>query len=160
MKVILLDNIDNLGSLGSKVIVRSGYARNFLIPKSKAIVATKKNIEVFKKEQYKLQNKNLEKWKAAKICSEKISTLERVVIAAKSGIEGKLFGSVGSRDIADAITKAVGFSVMKFQVRLPNNEILKTVGTHKVKIHIYNEIFSTLDIIIVDTLSLKMEKKV
>lgn len=155
MKVILLDKINNLGSLGAQVTVKSGYARNFLIPRAKAIVATKKNIDDFKAQQSKLQVESREKWNTAKNCAETINALKCVVIKANAGVEGKLFGSVGSRDIADAIIKIVGFSVTKAQVRLPNNDVLKAVGTYNVKIHIYNEIFSVLDIVIVNALSPK-----
>lgn len=155
MKVILLDNIHNLGNFGAEITVKSGYARNFLIPKSKAIIATVKNIAEFKKRQLKLQNEILERWNQAKSCSDTINALKCVTIPAKSGIEGRLFGSVGSRDIADAVTKASGFNVSKSQVRLPNNDVLKSIGTYNIKIHIYNEIFAMLDIIIVNVLSTK-----
>lgn len=148
MKIILLDNIDNLGSLGAEVTVKSGYARNFLIPKSKAIVATTKNIATFKEQQLKLQTKIINIQNNAKICAEKINSLGHIIISAKSGIGGKLFGSVGARDIADAITKVVDFNVFKSQIRLPNNNLLKNIGTYNVKIHIYGDIFSTLDVII------------
>lgn len=155
MKIILLDNIDNLGKLGSEIKVKSGYARNFLIPQSKAIVATTKNIAIFKEQQRKLKVEVLKKWNEAKICAEKINMLQHVTITAKSGISGKLFGSIGSRDIADTITKASGVKIFKSQIRLPNNDVLKTIGTYSIKIHIYNDIFAMLDIIIVDMLSLK-----
>lgn len=149
MKVILLDKIDNLGNLGEEVIVKSGYARNFLIPKSKAIVATAKNVAAFKAQQLELKNEMLEMWNKAKNFSKKLNALGHVTISAKSGIEGKLFGSIGARDIADAVMKASGFKISKSQIRLPNDDVFKNLGTYSIKIHIYNEIFSILDIIII-----------
>lgn len=151
MKVILLDNVSSLGIFGTEVTVKSGYARNFLIPRSKAIVATKKNVDFFKEKQLQLQAEAHEKRNVAERCAEKINMLKRVIITARSGIEGKLFGSVGSRDIADAIAKVSGFNITKSQIRLPNNDILKTIGTYSVKIHIYNEIFAILDVVIIDS---------
>lgn len=150
MKVILLDNIDNIGSLGEEVKVKSGYARNFLIPQSKAIIASKRNIAIFKEQSIKLQNMELEKRNKAKIISEKINMLKSITIKVKSGIEGKLFGSIGARDIANAITKSLDINVHKSQIRLPDNDVFKTIGTYGIKIHIYNEIFATLDVNIVD----------
>lgn len=150
MKVILLDNVNNLGKFGEEVAVKSGYARNFLIPKSKAIIATQSNVIMFKKQQLDLQDAVLKKQNAAGVCAEKINALEYVTITAKSGVAGKLFGSVGSRDVAKVITKASGVYVNKSQVRLPNNDVLKKIGIYSVKIHIYNEIFAVLDVHVVD----------
>lgn len=148
MKIILLSNVDKLGNIGSEVIVRSGYARNFLIPKSKAIPATKKNIEMFKLQQLELQSKAIETQNQAEFHAKMINKLGSVTIKAKSGVEGKLFGSVGARDIATAITTASGFNISKSQIRLPNHDALRTTGTHSIDIHIYNNIFATINVII------------
>ncbi|URJ23147.1 50S ribosomal protein L9 [Blochmannia endosymbiont of Camponotus sp. C-003] len=148
MKIILLSNIDKLGSIGSEVIVRSGYARNFLIPKSKAIPSTKKNIEIFKAQQLELQSKTIAAQTQAEFCAETINKLGSITIKAKSGVEGKLFGSIGSRDIATAITAASGFNISKSQIRLPNHDVLKTIGTYNINIHIYNDIFAKINVII------------
>lgn len=160
MKVILLDNVRNLGNFGTEVIVKSGYARNFLIPKLKAIAATKINIAKFKAQQLELQSRAFDKKNKAKSFAKKISMLEHVIITAKSGIEGRLFGSVGARDIANAITRDSGINIDKFQIRLPNNDVLKKIGTYRIKIHIYNEIFVMLNIIIVDASSLKQDDRI
>ncbi|HAX9649757.1 TPA: 50S ribosomal protein L9 [Escherichia coli] len=123
MQVILLDKVANLGSLGDQVNVKAGYARNFLVPQGKAVPATKKNIEFFEARR-----------------AEKINALETVTIASKAGDEGKLFGSIGTRDIADAVT-AAGVEVAKSEVRLPNG-VLRTTGEHEVSFQVHSEVFA------------------
>ena len=116
MQVILLDKVANLGSLGDQVNVKAGYARNFLVPQGKAVPATKKNIEFFEARRAELEAKLAEVLAAANARAEKINALETVTIASKAGDEGKLFGSIGTRDIADAVT-AAGVEVAKSEVR-------------------------------------------
>ena len=118
MQVILLDKIGNLGGLGDQVNVKSGYARNFLIPQGKAVMATKGNVEMFETRRAELEAKVAEQLAAAEARAEKVNALEGVSIASKAGDEGKLFGSIGTRDIADAIA-AAGVEVAKSEVRLP-----------------------------------------
>nr|prf protein L9 [Escherichia coli] len=127
MQVILLDKVANLGSLGDQVNVKAGYARNFLVPQGKAVPATKKNIEFFEARRAELEAKLAEVLAAANARAEKINALETVTIASKAGDEGKLFGSIGTRDIADAVTAADGVEVAKSEVRLPNG-VLRTHG--------------------------------
>lgn len=115
MQVILLDKVANLGSLGDQVNVKAGYARNFLVPQGKAVPATKKNIEFFEARRAELEAKLAEVLAAANARAEKINALETVTIASKAGDEGKLFGSIGTRDIADAVT-AAGVEVAKSEV--------------------------------------------
>lgn len=148
MKIILLDKIEKLGEIGSEVIVKSGYARNFLFPKSKAILATKKNLAIFKEKQHSIQSKIIEKQKQARVHAKIISDIKNITITAQSSIKGKLFGSIGPKDVAQAITKVVDFKILKSQVRLPSNENLKSAGTYNIKIHIYDNIFATLNIIV------------
>ncbi len=105
MQVILLDKIGNLGSLGDQVNVKAGYARNFLIPQGKAVMATKANVEMFETRRAELEANVAKQLAAAEARAESVNALE-VTIASKSGDEGKLFGSIGTRDIADAITAA------------------------------------------------------
>lgn len=112
MQVILLDKVANLGSLGDQVNVKAGYARNFLVLQGKAVPATKKNIEFFEARRAELEAKLAEVLAAANARAEKINALETVTIASKAGDEGKLFGSIGTRDIADAVT-AAGVEVAK-----------------------------------------------
>ena len=139
MQVILLDKVANLGSLGDQVNVKAGYARNFLVPQGKAVPATKKNIEFFEA-RAELEAKLAEVLAAANARAEKINALETVTIASKAGDEGKLFGSIGTRDIADAVT-AAGVEVAKSEVRLPNG-VLRTTGEHEVSFQVHSEVFA------------------
>ena len=118
MQVILLDKVANLGSLGDQVNVKAGYARNFLVPQGKAVPATKKNVEFFEARRAELEAKLADVLAAANARAEAINALGTVTIASKAGDEGKLFGSIGTRDIADAVT-AAGVKVAKSEVRLP-----------------------------------------
>ncbi|MDT9587283.1 MAG: 50S ribosomal protein L9 [Candidatus Arsenophonus melophagi] len=147
MEIILLDKVANLGNLGDKVDVKSGYARNYLVPKHKAAFATKKNIEAFEACRAKLEAKLADALCVAAAKAEKINSLETVTITSKAGHEGKLFGSIGARDIARAVT-AAGVEVMKSEVRLPSG-VLRTVGEHEVYFHVHSDIFAKLHISIV-----------
>ena len=138
MQVILLDKVANLGSLGDQVNVKAGYARNFLVPQGKAVPATKKNIEFFEARRAELEAKLAEVLAAANARAEKINALETVTIASKAGDEGKLFASIGTRDIADAVTAA---GVAKSEVRLPNG-VLRTTGEHEVSFQVHSEVFA------------------
>lgn len=131
MNVILLDKIANLGNLGDQVAVKAGYARNYLLPQGKAVVANESNVKVFEARRAELEAKIAADLAAANQRAEKIAALEAVVIASKAGDEGKLFGSVGNRDIADAVT-AAGVELAKSEVRLPLGA-LRTTGTSKLK---------------------------
>ncbi|KAB0460896.1 MULTISPECIES: 50S ribosomal protein L9 [Vibrio] len=147
MQVILLDKIGNLGGLGDQVNVKSGYARNFLIPQGKAVMATKDNVAMFETRRAELEAKVAEQLAAAQARAEKVNTLEGVTIASKAGDEGKLFGSIGTRDIADAIT-AAGVAVAKSEVRLPEGA-LRNTGEFEVSIQLQSEVFATAKITIV-----------
>ncbi|GHW16522.1 ribosomal protein L9 [Vibrio cholerae] len=142
MQVILLDKIGNLGSLGDTVNVKSGYARNFLIPQGKAVMATKANVAMFESRRAELEAKVAEQLTAAQTRADQVNALEAVVIASKAGDEGKLFGSIGTRDIADAIT-AAGVKVSKSEVRLPEGA-LRNVGAYEVSVQLHSEVFATL----------------
>ncbi|MGL0817947.1 50S ribosomal protein L9 [Vibrio vulnificus] len=141
MQVILLDKIGNLGSLGDTVNVKSGYARNFLIPQGKAVMATKGNVEMFEARRAELEAKVAEQLASAQARAEKVNALEAVVISSKAGDEGKLFGSIGTRDIADAIT-AAGVEVAKSEVRLPEGA-LRTTGEFEISVQLHSEVFVT-----------------
>ncbi|WP_210443180.1 50S ribosomal protein L9 [Vibrio crassostreae] len=147
MQVILLDKIGNLGGLGDQVNVKSGYARNFLIPQGKAVMATKDNVAMFETRRAELEAKVAEQLAAAEARAESVNTLEGVTIASKAGDEGKLFGSIGTRDIADAIT-AAGVTVAKSEVRLPEGA-LRNIGEFEVSIQLHSEVFATAKIAIV-----------
>jgi len=138
MEIILLDKIANLGGLGDTVSVKSGYARNFLFPKGKAVPATKDNVEKFEARRAELEAKIASALDAASAKAEKLTEIGTVTIAAPAGDEGKLFGSVGTRDIADAITSA-GLEVAKAEVKLPNGTIRET-GEFDIDIQFHSEV--------------------
>ncbi|ACJ27530.1 MULTISPECIES: 50S ribosomal protein L9 [Shewanella] len=138
MNVILLDKIANLGNLGDQVSVKAGYARNFLLPQGKAVVANAANTEVFEARRAELEAKLAEELAAASARAEKITALEAVVIASKAGDEGKLFGSIGNRDVADAVT-AAGVELAKSEVRLPLGA-LRNTGDFEVEVQLHTEV--------------------
>ncbi|HGJ5867402.1 50S ribosomal protein L9 [Arsenophonus nasoniae] len=147
MEIILLDKVANLGSLGDQVDVKAGYARNFLVPQGKAVPATKKNVEFFEARRAELEAKLADVLAVAKGRAEKINSLATVTIASKAGNEGKLFGSIGTRDIAQAVT-AAGVEVAKSEVRLPNG-VLRTVGEHEVHFQVHSDVFAKLNVNII-----------
>ena len=147
MEIILLDKVANLGSLGDQVDVKAGYARNFLVPQGKAVPATKKNVEFFEARRAELEAKLADVLAIAKGRAEKINSLATVTIASKAGDEGKLFGSIGTRDIAQAVT-AAGVEVAKSEVRLPNG-VLRTVGEHEVHFQVHSDVFAKLNVNII-----------
>jgi len=142
MEVILLDKVANLGNLGDQVNVKAGYARNYLVPQGKAVPATKKNVEFFEARRTELEAKLTSVLSAAEARAASINALGSVTIASKAGDEGKLFGSIGTRDIADAVT-AAGVAVSKSEVRLPEG-VLRTVGEHEVSFQVHSEVFAKL----------------
>ena len=137
MEVILLEKVRNLGNLGDKVMVKRGYGRNFLVPYGKAVTATKANLEHFETRRAELEKKEAEQLAAAQKRADSIKELT-ISVAAKVGDEGKLFGSVGTREIADAITSA-GVEVCKSEVRLPNGTI-RYAGEHDVALQLHSDI--------------------
>ncbi|MFC3033659.1 50S ribosomal protein L9 [Pseudoalteromonas fenneropenaei] len=147
MQVILLDKIANLGNLGDQVAVKSGYARNFLFPRGKAVPATQANVESFEARRADLEAKVAEVLAAAQARAEKLAALAEVTLVSKAGDEGKLFGSIGTRDISDAIT-AVGLEVAKSEVRLPHGVIRET-GEFDVAIQLHNEVTATIKVIVI-----------
>ena len=147
MQVILLDKIAHLGKVGDQVNVKSGYARNFLIPQGKAVMATAANIEHFEARRAELEEKAAQALAAAVDRAARLEALGSVTIASKAGDEGRLFGSIGTRDISDAIT-AKGVEVAKSEVRLPNG-LIRTLGEHEVTFQFHGEVFSHLNVIIV-----------
>ncbi|TVP84197.1 MAG: 50S ribosomal protein L9 [Thioalkalivibrio sp.] len=145
MEVILLEKIDNLGALGDKVRVRPGYARNYLLPQGKAKFATAENIAEFEARRAELERAAAEALAAAEA---RRASLEGMVIEmkAKSGGEGKLFGSIGAGDIADAIT-ARGVEVEKREVRLPEGPLRQT-GEYEIEVHLHADVNAEIRIIV------------
>jgi large subunit ribosomal protein L9 len=146
MQVILLDKIAKLGGLGDQVAVKAGYARNYLIPQGKAVMATKANIETFDARRAELEAKLAAGKAAAEERAAKLGELAAVVIASKSGDEGKLFGSIGTRDVAEAIT-AAGVAVAKSEVRMGN--VLRNTGDYEVAVQLHADVKATVQIQVV-----------
>lgn len=137
MKVILLDTVDNLGAIGELVTVRPGYGRNYLLPKGKAALATPENIAAFESRRVELEKAAAEEVAAARARADLIRGMD-LVVRANVGPEGKLFGSVGPVDIADAFHK-VGVSVARSEIRMPDGPIHET-GDYVIGVHLHSEV--------------------
>ncbi|MDX1345511.1 MAG: 50S ribosomal protein L9 [Sedimenticolaceae bacterium] len=146
MEVILLDNIANLGGLGDRVSVKAGYGRNYLVPQGFALPATKANIEEFEKRRAELEKQAAERLAAAEARKASIDGAS-VTIARKAGDEGKLFGSVGTADIAEALT-AAGTEVDKSEVRLPEG-VFRATGVYDIAIHLHADVDANVTINVV-----------
>lgn len=146
MDVILLEKVRNLGDLGTKVSVKAGYARNYLVPKGKAVPATAVNLKEFEARRAELEMAGAESLAMASARGEKLNgaTLQ---ILMKVGEEGKLFGSVGAPDIASAATEA-GFDLAKAEILLPDGA-LKVVGDHEIKLSLHPEVAAHIIVSIV-----------
>lgn len=147
MQVILLDKVAQLGTVGDQVSVKSGYARNYLIPQGKAVMATSANIAHFEARRAELEAKAAAALSAAQARAASVANLAAVVITSKAGDDGRLFGSIGARDIADAVS-AAGVEITKTEVRLPEGA-LRTTGEHEVKLHLHAEVNAVVTINIV-----------
>ncbi|MFT6431883.1 MAG: large subunit ribosomal protein L9 [Halopseudomonas sp.] len=147
MEVILLEKIANLGSLGDKVAVSAGYARNFLLPFGKATPATASNLEAFEARRAELERIADEKKGHAEARAAQLVELT-VTIAANAGEEGKLFGSIGTRDIADAVT-AAGVALEKSEVRLPEGP-LRNVGEYEVALQLHTDVEASVKLVVVN----------
>lgn len=137
MDIILLEKVENLGNLGDKVSVRSGYARNYLLPKGKATLATPANVARFEERRAELEKAQRDHLAGAEARKARFEgfTLQ---ITAKAGNEGKLFGSIGTADIAEQAT-AAGHELARGEVRLPNGP-LRAVGEHVVILHLHTDV--------------------
>jgi large subunit ribosomal protein L9 len=146
MDVILLEKVDNLGVIGDRVKVRSGYGRNFLIPRGKATLATPVNIAVFETRRAELEAKQANELSAAQLRAASVSTLA-IRLAAKAGTEGKLYGSLGTADIAEACT-AAGVAMRRSEVRLPDGPI-RTLGEHSIELHFHSDVNAMIRVSVV-----------
>lgn len=145
MEVILLEKVENLGSLGDRVSVRSGYGRNYLIPFGKAKWATAENIQYFKERSAELARAAAEALQAAQQRAEQLAGLS-VTVTAKAGEEGKLFGSVGAADIAKALTRA-GVEIQRSEVRLPAGP-LRHCGEFDVPLRLHTDVDAMAKVIV------------
>jgi len=146
MEVILLQKVANLGNIGDRVKVRSGFGRNFLLPQGKATLATPENVARFEARRAELERQAREHLSSASERAEAMKDF-KLTIHAKAGTEGKLFGSIGTSDIAEAATRA-GFNVERSEVRLPHGP-LRMVGEHSVNLHLHADVDVPVQVTIV-----------
>lgn len=145
MEVILLEKVENLGGLGDQVKVKAGYGRNYLIPQGKAKPATPENVKIFEERRAELERAAQERLSAAEARRDQLKGLT-VTIKAKAGDEGKLFGSVGTADIADAVT-AAGVEVERQEVRLPEGA-LRATGEYEIELHLHTDVDATVAVVV------------
>ena len=145
MEIILLEKIENLGAMGDKVTVKPGFGRNYLVPKDKAKPATPENIAEFEARRAELEKIAAETLVAAEARRDQIDG-KTIEITAKAGDEGKLFGSIGTADISDAV-KAVGVDIERHEVRLPEGAF-RQVGEYEVQLHLHSDVNATIKLIV------------
>ncbi len=138
MEVILLEKVRKLGALGDRVKVKSGYGRNFLIPQGKAVYATKDNLAKFEVRRAELEKAAAEGIKAAEARKAAVLALGVITLSVKAGDEGKLFGSIGTRDLAQAITDA-GVEVCKSEIHLPSG-VLRQIGEYDIEVEFHSDV--------------------
>ena len=146
MQVILLEKVAKLGGLGDTVTVKPGFARNYLLPQGKAVSATKANVEHFETRRAELEKAAADKLSTAESRKAKIEEIE-LTVAVKAGDEGKLFGSLGNRDIAELATEA-GVELAKSEVRLPTGPIRNT-GEFDITVQLHPEVSAHLKLLVV-----------
>jgi large subunit ribosomal protein L9 len=147
MEIILLNKVANLGGLGDSVTVKSGYARNFLFPQGQAVPATKANVEKFEARRAELEAKIADQLAVSEARAVKVTELGSITIAAPAGNEGKLFGSIGTRDIALAIT-AAGVKVSKSEVKLPTGT-LRDTGEFEINLQLHSDVIATIKLVVI-----------
>lgn len=147
MEVILLEKIRKLGGLGDQVRVKPGFGRNFLVPQGKAVPATRENIAKFEARRAELEKAQEDALETAKTSAGKIDGLA-VRIVRKAGAEGKLYGSVGTADIADAVQAAAGVELNKKDILLPEGP-LRVTGEYTINVHLHADVDATLQVEVV-----------
>ena len=147
MEIILMENIENLGSIGDKVNVKSGFARNYLVPHGKAKMATAANLAEFEARRAELEKAAAEALQLAQQRKQQIEALGPIDLSARVGAEGKLFGSIGVADVSEAI-EALGVSVEKSEIRMPEGAF-RQVGEHQVDIHLCTDVDTQVTINII-----------
>jgi large subunit ribosomal protein L9 len=146
MEIILLQKVANLGNIGDRVKVKSGYGRNFLLPQGKATLATAENIAKFEARRAEFEKTARDELAGAQARAAKLEGVKLSLIA-KAGSEGKLFGSIGTSDIAEALTKQ-GHEIERSEVRLPHGPIRQT-GEHVVQVHLHTDITVDVPVVVV-----------
>ncbi len=147
MKVILLEKIAKLGEFGDIVEVKNGYGRNYLIPKGKAIFASQDNLEKFKKIRAELEAKQAQSLTLAQQRAEKIAALDTLQIQVKVGYGGKLFGSIGPRDLVDAF-KTAGVQVERSEILMPEGTLRQT-GEYEFNVRLHADVNTTVKVAVV-----------
>jgi len=145
MEIILLEKIENLGAMGDKVNVKPGYGRNYLIPKGKAAPATAENIAEFETRRAELEKASAETLQAAEARRDQLEG-KQITIVAKAGEEGKLFGSIGTADIASSISES-GVTIERNEVRLPEGAF-RLLGEYDVELHLHADVNVTVKLVI------------
>ena len=138
MEVILLQKVENLGNLGDKVKVKAGFGRNFLIPQGKATAATAANLAAFETRRAELEREAQVSIDKAAVRKAEFDAAGAIVLSAKAGAEGKLFGSIGTVDLAEAFARK-GIKVERRELRLPHGPI-RVVGEHSVEVHLHSDV--------------------
>jgi large subunit ribosomal protein L9 len=146
MNVILMERVGNLGDLGDEVVVKPGFARNFLIPQGKAVRATADNRTVFEERRAELERLAGEKLQEAQGRAAQLEGMA-LTIVVKAGDEGKLYGSVGTQDIADAVA-AKGVEVEKSEVKLPEGTI-RELGEYEIDLQLHSDVVVTIQVAVV-----------
>jgi large subunit ribosomal protein L9 len=146
VNVILLDRIANLGDLGDEVAVKAGFARNYLIPQGKAVRATKENRDVFEARRAELERVANERVAEAQARADGMADVA-ITIAAKAGDEGKLYGSVGTQDIAEAL-RAAGHEVDRSEVRMPEG-VIRLAGEYEIDVQLHSNVVATIKVAVV-----------
>ena len=147
MEVILLENVRNLGKIGNRVVVKPGYARNFLIPYGKAIVVNKTNLAKFESQKEELEKRALDELNAAKVRAENFAAVN-LIVPVKATDDGKLFGSVGVAVIAEAFV-AQGLAIKKNEISLPQG-VIRQLGTYEVVLMLHSEVTLKVKVSIVN----------
>ena len=147
MQVILKEKVENLGSLGNVVNVKSGYARNYLVPYGKAVQATEANIAAFEQQKAELQKQEATRLSDAKAKADKIAG-QVFTVSVSAGDGGKLFGSVGTKEVADIIATHAGIEVEKRHVRMPEG-IIRSLGEYVISVHMHTDVDVEIKLLVV-----------
>lgn len=158
MQVILLERIEKLGSVGDVVTVKNGYARNFLLPKSKCLRATDDNIAYFEAEKAKIKAENEKKRQAAEALAKKLENVF-VTILRQAGEDGRLFGSVASRDVSDAVSQLPKSDIVVDRSQVAIDRPIKYLGVYPLKIKMHPEVDATVNVIVARTEGEAAEEK-
>jgi len=144
MEVILLEKIGKLGNIGDKAKVKAGFGRNYLIPQGKAVFATESNIAEFESRRAELEAKAADALTAARARADQLTALDSIVISVIAGDEGKLFGSIGARELEDAIGSA-GVEVSKNEISLPDGALRQT-GDYVIDIQLHSDVTASVSV--------------